>query len=83
MEYKGQTLQCRTLGNNIVELTFDAQGESVNKFDQNSLSELSEVVKVLEADKSVSGLLVSSGKGVFIVGADITEFLKGFQIPQD
>ena len=27
--------------------------------------------------------LVSSGKGVFIVGADITEFLKGFQVPQD
>ena len=45
MEYKGQAIQCRTLGNNIVELTFDAQGESVNKFDQNSLSELSEVVK--------------------------------------
>ncbi|HBJ47891.1 MAG TPA: fatty acid oxidation complex subunit alpha FadB, partial [Deltaproteobacteria bacterium] len=83
MEYKGQAIQCRTLGNNIVELTFDAQGESVNKFDQNSLSELSEVVKELEADKSVSGLLVSSGKGVFIVGADITEFLKGFQVPQD
>jgi len=83
MEYKGQAIQCRTLGNNIVELTFDAQGESVNKFDQNSLSELSEVVKELEADKSVSGLLVSSGKSVFIVGADITEFLKGFQVPQD
>jgi len=83
MEYKGQAIQCRTLGNNIVELTFDAQGESVNKFDQNSLSELSEVVKELEADKSVSGLLVSSGKGVFIVGADITEFLKGFQVPQE
>ena len=83
MEYKGQAIQCRTLGNNIVELTFDAQRESVNKFDQNSLSELSEVVKELEADKSVSGLLVSSGKDVFIVGADITEFLKGFQVPQD
>ena len=65
MEYKGQAIQCLTLGNNIVELTFDAQGESVNKFDQNSLSELSEVVKELEADKSVSGLLVSSGKECF------------------
>ena len=83
MEYKGQTIQCRTLENNIVELIFDAQGESVNKFDQSSLAELREVVKLLETDKSASGLLVTSGKDVFIVGADINEFLKGFQAPQD
>ena len=83
MEYKGQAIQCRTLENNIVELIFDAQGESVNKFDQSSLSELREVVKLLETDKSASGLLVTSGKDVFIVGADINEFLKGFQAPQD
>ena len=83
MEYKGQAIQCRTLENNIVELIFDAQGESVNKFDQNSLAELREVVKLLETDKSASGLLVTSGKDVFIVGADINEFLKGFQAPQD
>ena len=83
MEYKGQAIQCRTLENNIVELIFDAQGESVNKFDQSSLAELREVVKLLETDKSVSGLLVTSGKDVFIVGADINEFLKGFQAPQD
>jgi len=83
MEYKGQAIQCRTLENNIVELTFDAQGESVNKFDQSSLAELREVVRLLETDKATSGLLVTSGKGVFIVGADINEFLKGFQSPQD
>ena len=83
MEYKGQAIQCRTLENNIVELTFDAQGESVNKFNQSSLAELREVVRLLETDKATSGLLVTSGKGVFIVGADINEFLKGFQSPQD
>ncbi len=83
MEYKGQAIQCRTLENNIVELIFDAQGESVNKFDQSSFAELREVIKLLETDKSVSGLLVTSGKDVFIVGADINEFLKGFQAPQD
>ncbi len=83
MEYKGQAIQCRTLENNIVELIFDAQGESVNKFDQSSLAELREVVKLLETDKSASGLLVTSGKDVFVVGADINEFLKGFQAPQD
>ena len=83
MEYKGQAIQCRNLDKNIVELIFDSQGESVNKFDQNSLEELREVIAQLAADKSVKGLLVSSAKAVFIVGADITEFLKGFQVPQD
>jgi len=83
MEFTGQAIQCRTLENNIVELTFDSQGESVNKFDQTSIAELREVVKELASNKIVSGLLVTSGKSVFIVGADITEFLKGFQIPQD
>ena len=37
MEYKGQSLQCKTLGNNITELIFDLQNGSVNKFDKNSL----------------------------------------------
>jgi len=83
MEYKGKAIQCSNLNNNLVELIFDSQGESVNKFDQNSLEELREVVTQLAADKSVSGLLVTSAKGVFIVGADITQFLKGFQVPQD
>ena len=83
MEYKGQAIQCRNLDNNIVELIFDSQSESVNKFDQNSLGELRELVTLLAADKSIRGLLVTSAKVVFIVGADITEFLKGFQMPQE
>ena len=83
MEYKGQAIQCRKLAKNIVELIFDAQGESVNKFDQNTLEELREVIQQLAADNSVSGLLVTSAKDVFIVGADITEFIKGFQVPLD
>ena len=60
MEYKGQALQCSTLGNNITELIFDLQDGSVNKFDRNSLHELNEVVKQLEKDQSVKGLLISS-----------------------
>ena len=83
MEYKGQALQCRTLGNNITELIFDLQDGSVNKFDRNSLHELNEVVKQLEKDQSVKGLLISSGKDTFIVGADINQFLETFKEPLD
>ena len=82
MEYKGQTLQCHTLENNIAELVFDLQDGSVNKFDKNSLQELDEVVKLLGKDQSVKGLLISSGKDSFIVGADINELapIKGFDV---
>ena len=83
MEYKGQALQCSTLENDITELIFDLQDGSVNKFDRNSLHELNEVVKQLEKDQSVKGLLISSVKETFIVGADINQFLATFQEPLD
>ena len=53
MEYKGQAIQCNTVGNNIAELIFDSKDSSVNKFDKNSLQELDEVVKQLGKDQSV------------------------------
>ena len=83
MEYKGQALQCINVGNNIAELIFNSHDESVNKFDKNSLQELDEVVRLLGKDKSVKGLLISSGKDSFIVGADINQFLGTFQEPLD
>ena len=83
MEYNGQALQCITGGNNIAELIFNSHDESVNKFDKNSLQELDEVVKLLGKDKSVKGLLISSRKDSFIVGADINQFLGTFQEPLD
>ena len=83
MEYKGQALRCKTLRNKITELIFDLQDGSVNKFDRNSLNELNEVVKKLEKDQSVKGLLISSGKDTFIVGADINQFLETFKEPMD
>ena len=43
MEYIGKAIKCNNLGNNIVELIFDADNQSVNKFDEISLTELNEV----------------------------------------
>ncbi len=83
MKYDGQKIRCQSIEDNIVELTFDAKGASVNKFDRQTLAELREVVDQLQADSSVQGLLVTSGKGVFIVGADITEFLEYFATPKE
>ncbi len=61
-------------GNDIAMLTFDLKDESVNKLSSAVVAELSEAVKAIQAENSLKGLLIASGKDVFIVGADITEF---------
>jgi 3-hydroxyacyl-CoA dehydrogenase / enoyl-CoA hydratase / 3-hydroxybutyryl-CoA epimerase / enoyl-CoA isomerase len=83
MTFEGQSIQCFSLDGGIVELRFDLQGESVNKFDRATLDELREAVALLEADEDVRGLLVTSGKDGFIVGADVTEFTEYFSYPED
>lgn len=77
--YQGQSIQVAKLDGGIVELCFDNKTDSVNKFDLRTVTELAEATKAIAADASVKGLLVSSGKDVFIVGADITEFGANFQ----
>ncbi|WP_101759334.1 fatty acid oxidation complex subunit alpha FadB [Oceanicoccus sp. KOV_DT_Chl] len=73
MTYQGKAITV-TVNEGIATLTFDLQGESVNKFNQLTLRELQEVGQQLTTDKTIKGLLVTSAKNVFIVGADITEF---------
>ncbi|MBT8104765.1 MAG: fatty acid oxidation complex subunit alpha FadB, partial [Woeseiaceae bacterium] len=58
----------------IAELCFDLQDDSVNKFNALTVNELKEATAAIAADKSIKGVIVTSGKPVFIVGADITEF---------
>ena len=77
--YQGQSIQVTKLDGGIAELCFNNQTDSVNKFDLRTVNELGEATKAIGADGSIKGLLVTSGKEVFIVGADITEFVKSFQ----
>jgi 3-hydroxyacyl-CoA dehydrogenase/enoyl-CoA hydratase/3-hydroxybutyryl-CoA epimerase/enoyl-CoA isomerase len=72
--FQGKALKVSLLPDGIAELTFDLQGESVNKFNLLAVSELQQVLDLLEQASGVKGLLVTSAKDVFIVGADITEF---------
>ncbi|MEQ8802792.1 fatty acid oxidation complex subunit alpha FadB [Haliea sp.] len=74
MIYQSDALTVTRLEGDIAELHFDLKGESVNKFDQATVSSLSAALDALEAESNLKGLLVTSGKPVFIVGADITEF---------
>ncbi len=83
MIYAGKAFTVSALEDGIVELKFDLQGESVNKFNRLALTELREAVDAIRADNSVRGVILSSGKGVFIVGADITEFTEMFALPDE
>ena len=78
MIYQSDQLSIKRLEGDIAELNFDLQGESVNKFDNATVTSLTAGLDALEAESGIRGLLVTSGKPVFIVGADITEFTSLF-----
>jgi len=74
MLYSGPAFSVTALEDGIVELKFDLAGESVNKLSQAALRDFDAATQAIAKDGSVKGVVVTSGKAVFIVGADITEF---------
>ncbi|NLC08817.1 MAG: fatty acid oxidation complex subunit alpha FadB, partial [Gammaproteobacteria bacterium] len=83
MIYAGVAITVNTLEDGIVEFKFDLEGESVNKFNRLSLTEFRAAVDAVRADTNIKAVVVTSGKDTFIVGADITEFVENFQLPED
>ncbi|HLQ86779.1 MAG TPA: fatty acid oxidation complex subunit alpha FadB [Salinisphaeraceae bacterium] len=73
MLYEGSKLSVQVT-DGIAELCFDAHEGSVNKFDQATLEELAQAAAKLGSEAGIKGLLVTSAKPAFIVGADIMEF---------
>jgi 3-hydroxyacyl-CoA dehydrogenase/enoyl-CoA hydratase/3-hydroxybutyryl-CoA epimerase/enoyl-CoA isomerase len=73
----------RRLDGGLVEMTFDRLDEAINKLDARTVDELRQAVALLAADNAVRGLLVTSCKRDFIVGADITEFELKFKLSVD
>jgi len=83
MIHSGQSITVELLDNGIAELKFDLQGESVNKFDKATVEDLGAAVAAIKGESKVKGVIVTSGKAVFIVGADITEFVEMFKLDED
>ncbi|QQE89883.1 fatty acid oxidation complex subunit alpha FadB [Azotobacter chroococcum] len=83
MIYKGKAIRVQALGDGIVEMQFDLEGDSVNKFNRLTLNEFRQAVDALRAEASLKGVLVTSAKSMFIVGADVTEFLELFRAPEE
>lgn len=79
--YAGHSLRALLLPDDFAELRFDREGGSVNKFDAQTVAELDEATRVLRGVPGLRGVLVTSGKAVFIVGADIAEFSDTFALP--
>lgn len=77
MRFNGNSLQL-TVSDGIAELRFDRGDGPVNKLDHTTLTELREVIAQLQQEDEIEGLLLSSGKRDFIVGADITELSELF-----
>ncbi len=75
MLFQGKSLTCTLLDGGIADLQFNLQDESVNKFDRQTLNELQQAIAAIKGNAAVKAVVVTSGKDVFIVGADITEFL--------
>lgn len=74
MIYQGNAITVARGDDDIATLTFDLQGESVNKLSSSVVAELGEAVQAIQAQGGLQGLVIGSAKDAFIVGADITEF---------
>lgn len=82
MLFEGQSLTVAEAQNGIYEMRFDLKDSSVNKFNQATLKELGEAVSALQRQDGVKGLLLTSAKKSFFVGADVGEFGALFQSPE-
>jgi 3-hydroxyacyl-CoA dehydrogenase/enoyl-CoA hydratase/3-hydroxybutyryl-CoA epimerase/enoyl-CoA isomerase len=83
MLHSGPAFSAETLGDGLVELKFDLAGESVNKLNQTAVRDLEAAIGAIASEPGVRGVIITSGKAVFIVGADITEFGALFAAGED
>jgi 3-hydroxyacyl-CoA dehydrogenase/enoyl-CoA hydratase/3-hydroxybutyryl-CoA epimerase/enoyl-CoA isomerase len=76
--YSGQAMRVLAHADGVRELQFDLQGESTNRFNTLTLTELANAWSVIEKDSAVKGVLLTTAKDSFFVGADVTEFTDHF-----
>lgn len=83
MIYEGKAITVKEIEGGYAQLNFDLEGESVNKFNRLTIEELGAAAESLKNASGIKGLVVSSTKDCFIVGADITEFTGMFAGPEE
>ena len=80
--FTGEKLSLKKIENDFLELNFNSVEGSVNKLDKQSLDELHQALTIAKKQE-VAGLLITSSKNAFIVGADITQFKQMFDASEE
>ncbi|MDO6785597.1 fatty acid oxidation complex subunit alpha FadB [Neptunomonas phycophila] len=83
MVMEGQTIRVQAAEAGIYEVVFDHTTDAVNTLSQQAMKELADAVSILQSTADLKGVLFSSNKPTFIVGADITEFGQMFTHDED
>jgi len=82
MIFEGQCITVKRLPHDLVELNFNLQDSSVNKLNLATISELKQAIEAVSKEaQTIKGMILCSAKKDFIVGADITEFMGWFALP--
>ncbi|MBD1574459.1 fatty acid oxidation complex subunit alpha FadB [Vibrio sp. S17_S38] len=81
MIYQDSSLYVKELQDGIAQLTFNAEA-SINTLNTKTLSALNDALDAIKSNDNIQGLIISSDKDSFIVGADIKEFLGLFAKPE-
>ena len=82
MIFSGNAIKVDLLQESVANLVFDLEGESINKLSKAVVEQLEAAVTAIEDNNGIKALIISSNKDVFIVGADVTEFLGFFKLPE-
>jgi 3-hydroxyacyl-CoA dehydrogenase / enoyl-CoA hydratase / 3-hydroxybutyryl-CoA epimerase / enoyl-CoA isomerase len=82
MLFDGQTIKVDTHDGGLAELRFERRNEAVNKLDALTFGELRRAIDSVAATPAIQGVLITSAKDNFIVGADIFEFTGVFKRPE-
>lgn len=80
--FQGNCIKLQRIEEGFVELCFDRNEDAINKFDERTLDELAQAVALIAADGTITGVLITSAKNVFVVGADINEFAAAFRLSE-
>ncbi|MCI0466749.1 MAG: fatty acid oxidation complex subunit alpha FadB [Beijerinckiaceae bacterium] len=83
MLFEGQTIKLDMQDCGIAELKFERGSEAVNKLDGLAFDELRQALGAIRAAPAINGVLITSAKDTFIVGADIFEFTGIFKQPEE
>src|ERR1700730_2256237 len=79
MLFEGQTIKVDTQAGGLAELRFERGVEAVTKLDALTFGELRRAIDAIAATPAIQGVLITSAKDNFIVGADIFEFTRVFK----